>query len=58
MRQKLQGKKREVRQVWKWLAYKDNAMEAKDVDENSQGQPVKGWNGEEPTKRSQLRQNN
>lgn len=35
------GEKREIREVWKWLAYKDNAMEAKDVDENSQGQPVK-----------------
>lgn len=33
--------KGEKREVWKWLANKDNAMEAKDVDENSQGQPVK-----------------
>lgn len=35
MRQKLQ-KKKEVTEVWKWLAYKDNAMEAMDVDDNSQ----------------------
>lgn len=37
---KVTGEKK-VREAWKWLAYKDNAMETMDVDENSQGELMK-----------------
>lgn len=59
MRPKLQEKTREITEVWKWLAYKDNAIKAMDVDKDSQGETVKGLlgsrNGKEPTKSSQLK---